>query len=287
MSEVTRPVLRYHGGKWMLAPWILQFLPAHRVYTEAFGGAASILMRKPRAKMVEVYNDLDGEVVSLFRILRDEVQSARLASLLELTPYARFEFDLSYEPVDDPLEQARRTVVRAFQGFGSDTASGAKSGFRANGNRQTTHPATDWTNYPRAVAAFCARLRGVVIENRPAAELLLQQDSPQALHYCDPPYVHETRSANVVKQGKGYRHEMTEQDHRDLARVLHDLKGMVVVSGYAGDLYDRELFSDWERHTRDTTADGGLARTEVVWLNAACSAALHRPHGGLFEGEVS
>lgn len=276
--NVTRPVLRYHGGKWMLAPWILQHFPKHRVYTEPFGGAGSVLMRKPRASLVDVYNDLDGEVVNLFRVLRSPTTAEALARAIRFTPYARDEFAQSYEPSEDPVEQARRTVVRAFQGFGSDSASGAKTGFRANGNRQSAHPAKDWTNLPPAIAAFCERLAGVVIENRPAIDVIEQQDSPQTLHYCDPPYVHETRSASVVRTGKGYRHEMTADDHCDLAKVLHAAKGMVIVSGYEGDLYT-ELFAGWERSTRRALADGALERTEVLWLNPACAEALHRGAG--------
>jgi DNA adenine methylase len=278
--SVTRPTLRYHGGKWMLAPWILGFFPDHRVYTEAFGGAASLLMRKPRARLVEVYNDLDAEVVGLFSVLRDPEQAARLAVLVQRTPYAREEFALSYEPSDDPVEQARRTMVRAFQGFGSDSASGAKSGFRANGNRQSSHPAKDWTNLPPMIAAFCERLAGVVIENRPALEVIEQQDSPETLHYCDPPYVHETRSAAVVRSGKGYRFEMDTREHEALAAALHRCRGMVVLSGYDSPLYTK-LYAGWERHARRALADGALERTEVLWLNPACSSAV-RARGGLF-----
>lgn len=158
----------------MLAPWIIEHFPEHRIYTEAFGGAASILMRKPRARLVEVYNDLDGEIVNLFRLLRDPVTAGALREVLQNTPFARDEFFLSYEPSEDPLEQARRTVVRSFFGFGSDSASGATTGFRANGNRNNAHPARDFANYPAAMQAFTERLKGVVIENRPAVEILLQ-----------------------------------------------------------------------------------------------------------------
>lgn len=273
MSAPTRPVLRYHGGKWMLAPWILSFFPAHRVYVEPFGGAASVLMRKPRTPFCEVLNDLDGEVVSLFRVLRDEVTAMELSRQLALTPYAREEFALSYLAAADPVEQARRTVVRAFMGFGSDSSSGAMTGFRSNGNRQSTHPASDWSNYPRAVRNFTARLQRVVIECRPAEEIIGQHDGPGTLFYCDPPYSHSTRSGNSVRTGKGYRHEMTDEDHRRLAAVLRGVEGMVVLSGYACELYDLELYPEWERHERDHLADGARPRTEVVWLNPACSEA--------------
>ncbi len=278
--NLTRPILRYHGGKWMLAPWIIEHLPAHRVYTEPFGGAASVLIRKPRARLVEVYNDMDGEIVSLFRVLRDPVTAGALREVLRLTPFAREEFQLSYQPAEDPIEQARRTVVRSFFGFGSDSASGATTGFRANGNRNNSHPAQDFANYPAALEAFTERLKGVVIESRPGLEIILQHDGPEALHYCDPPYTHGSRSAYTVRTGKGYRHEMTDDDHRRLAEVLHDAAGMVVVSGYHSALYD-ELYGTWATRTRKAIADGGpsapaLARVEVLWLNPACSEALHR-----------
>jgi DNA adenine methylase len=93
----ARPVLRAHGGKWRIAPWILGHLPAHRIYVEPYGGGASVLLRKERS-YAEIYNDLDGEIVNFFRVLRDPEQAGRLLELLELTPFAREEFELSYQP---------------------------------------------------------------------------------------------------------------------------------------------------------------------------------------------
>lgn len=287
MTGPTRPVLRYHGGKWRLAPWIISFFPPHRVYTEAYGGAGSVLLRKPRARMVEVYNDLDGEIVNFFRVLRDRRDRARLCELLVFTPYARAEFALSYEPADDPVEQARRTVVRSFQGFGSDSSSGAKTGFRANGNKQNTHPASDWARLPASLAAASERLSGVVLESRHGPDLIRQHDEPRTLHYADPPYPPESRSRHTLRTSKGYRHEMTANDHRDLATLLRSAEGMVVLSGYGCPLYDEELYPDWERHTRPCHADGARERVEVVWLNPACAAAQASRGGGespLFPG---
>lgn len=268
MTAPTRPVLRYHGGKWRLAPWVLSFFPPHRVYVEPFGGAASVLIQKPRS-YAEVYNDLDGEIVGLFRVLRDEAQAAALGQALALTPFARTEFDLSYEPSDDPVEQARRTIVRCFMGFGSNAHHRA-TGFRSNSNRSGTTPARDWQNYPPQVALFCERLRGVVIEHRDALQVIATHDGPRTLHYVDPPYVASTRDG-----GSDYAHELTEGDHRRLAVALHGVAGMVVLSGYACALYDDDLYRGWERHARPHLADGARERTEVVWLNPACSAALH------------
>lgn len=270
----TRPVLRYHGGKWMLAEWLQQFFPPHRVYVEPYGGAASVLMRKPRAQS-EMYNDLDDEVVNVFRVLRDQASAERLKLQLELTPFARTEFEQAYEPAEDPVERARRTIARAFMGFGSASFNSAHAtGFRVYAGKNRGRMAhQDWTTYPAQIPAFARRLQGVVIERRPAIDVILRHDGAETLYYVDPPYPLETRgSVNGVRQK--YRHEMDEADHIALAEILRGLTGMVVLSGYPCELYDRQLYSDWERHEREAHADGASPRLEVVWLNPACSAAL-------------
>ncbi|MBA4707533.1 DNA adenine methylase [Aquitalea aquatica] len=277
MSQVTRPALRYHGGKFRLAPWLMQFFPAHRVYVEPFGGGASVLLRKDRAH-AEVYNDLDGEVVNLFRVIREHGEL--LVGQVALTPFSRSEFQQAYEPSDDPIEQARRTLIRSYMGFGSAGASGQSTGFRANSNRTHKTPAHDWAGFPDALASIVDRFRGVVIENRDAMACMRQHDAKTTLHYVDPPYVHSTR--NLRTRSPAYKHEMSDDDHRALARGLHTLRGMVVLSGYPCDLYDQELFPGWERHECKALADGAKERTEVVWLNPACSTAIQGT--GLFQG---
>lgn len=271
MNAPTRPVLRYHGGKWRLAPWIVGHFPPHRIYVEPFGGAASVLIRKP-ATFTEVYNDLDDRLVNVFRVLRDPVKSEQLRKMLELTPFARAEFDAAYgtDPVDD-VEAARRTVVTSFMGFGSDSVGrGYRTGFRAKSNRSNTTPAHDWASFPVQVRRFHERLRTVVIEKQDAVDVMRRHDAPNALHYVDPPYVHETRSAAASRHG--YRYELTDQQHRDLAAVLHSLDGMVVLSGYQCPLYE-ELFGDWQREDVVALADGAKERVECLWLNPACAAA--------------
>lgn len=281
-SKPTRPIVRYHGGKWKLGPWIVSNLPPHRVYVEPFGGAGSVLLRKPRCYS-EVYNDLDGEIVNVFRVLRDPAMATRLKVALELTPFARDEFNLSYEPSDDPVEQARRTIARAFMGFGSN-AHNRKTGFRANSNRSGTTPAHDWANYPKCLETVIERLRGVVVENRDACACMRQHDAPETLHYVDPPYVHSTRKDGQLSN---YRHEMTDADHEALAECLHGLEGMVVLSGYPSELYDR-LYAGWQRIDKDAHADGARDRVECLWLNPAASAAIppppHETQNNLFEG---
>ena len=263
-----RPILRYHGGKWRLARWILSHFPTHRVYVEPYAGAGSVLLQKSRA-YCEVYNDLDGEVVNLFRVARDSGKD--LVRALELTPFARAEYRESFrEEVCDPVERARRTVVRSFMGFGSNALC-RRSGFRANSNRSGTTPAHDWQNFPEALVDIIERLRGVVIENRPAFEVMAAHDSPETLHYCDPPYLWETRS-KAMHGHRGYRFEMSESDHAEMAGFLKTLKGSVVVSGYPSPFYD-ELFDGWKTVSIAALADGAKQRTEMLWLSPGSHGA--------------
>lgn len=272
MSAPTRPALRWHGGKWLLAPWIISHFPAHRIYVEPFGGAMSVLLRKVPS-YAEVYNDLDCEVVDLFRVLRSPF-AVDLLDSLKLTPFARSEFVEAYEPTDVPVEAARRLIIRSLMGFGSDGHNGARpTGFRVNSNRSGTTPAHDWVTYADALPAIIERVKGVVIENRDAIKVISQHDSEQTLHYIDPPYIHSTRSAPHSSARKNYRHEMSDDDHRKLLSSLRNLQGMVVLSGYPHLIYDVALH-DWDRVTRVALADGARKRTEVLWINPACSARL-------------
>jgi DNA adenine methylase len=272
LIQVERPVLRWHGGKWLLADWILSHFPRHRIYTEVFGGAGSVLMRKPGC-YAEVYNDLNQDVVNLFRVLRDSNQAKELEHSLRLTPFAREEFRLSYEPAEEPIERARRLVIRCYMGFGSAAFNSKHAtGFRANSSRSGTTPAHDWANYPDAMAAMVERLRGVIVENRPALEVIKRHDGPETLHYVDPPYVHVTRKNR--QSGNYGDFEMTDGDHRELAGVLRSISGMVVLSGYPCALYD-ELYGDWDCVRREAMADGARKRIECLWLSPATKARLH------------
>ena len=286
--SVTRPALRYHGGKFRLAPWILQFFPPHGCYVEPFGGAAGVLLQKPHS-YAEVYNDLDGEVVNFFRVLRDPAKCADLVRACQLTPYAREEFDEAYLPTDDPLELARRTAVRAGMGFGSASVTSSSTGFRTDTRRKHGTAQHVWADYPSGLRAIGERFAGVLVENRPAVDVMRQHDGPDTLHFVDPPYVRSTRRIGGGGHGRSYRHEMTDEQHIELLAALSQLQGMVVLSGYPSDLYDSRLQA-WERHTtkaRMSSGRGTALRTEVVWLNHACSSALERSRGGLFAAAES
>lgn len=290
-AAITRPMLRYHGGKYRLAPLLLQLFPSHNVYTEAFGGAASVLLLKPRCH-AEIYNDLDREVVNVFRVMQDKRQAKELERRLKLTPYAREEFLLAYQPTRSPIEKARRTIIRSFMGFGSDSITRTKAsmvgfntrisstmatGFRWNGNNRSVTPAHDWISYSGFIPLFCERLQGVVLENRPAVDILIKMDKPDALHYIDPPYPFSSRKVgNGTTPAHRYRHEMTDRDHERLAEVVHSLKGMVIISSYPGVLYER-LYRGWQtvsweggQYAGGTGKAASRYRTEMVYMNDAC-----------------
>lgn len=276
-----RPVLRYHGGKARLAKRIIATFPPHETYVEPYGGAASVLFQKARAKRGEVISDIDDEIVNVFRVLQNPVTCADLVRLIELTPYARAEFDLAYTPTGSPVEAVRRTLIRAQMGYGSDGVHReTKTGFRANATRGGTTPAHDWRTYPPLIVAFVERLRGVVIECRPALEVIAQQDDAATLFYLDPPYPHATRSAKANRSSKsgrahGYKFEMTDDQHAELAAVARSLVGMSIVSGYRCQLYDT-LYDGWQRVDLPTHADGAIPRVESLWLSPNTVSALHQ-----------
>lgn len=277
---VSRPIVRYHGGKWKLADWIISQMPEHRIYTEAFGGAASVLLQKPRS-YAEVYNDKWDTIVNVFRVMRDPRSAKELRRRLELTPFARSEFLLTGEidlaKVKNRVELARLTIFRSFAGFGS-AATNAKyaTGFRANSTRSGTTPAQDWVNLPSHIDSLVERLKGVTIENTDATKVILQHDGSETLHYVDPPYVQSTR--NFQRGNAAYECDMSDDDHRLLAAVLRGVKGMVMLSGYHSSLYD-DLYAGWERVERKHMADGARQRTEVLWFNSAAWA--QRPQKSL------
>lgn len=256
---VRRAALRYYGGKWRIAPWIIRYFPPHTCYVEPFGGGASVLLRK-EPSWLEVYNDLDGDVVNFFRMLRD--RSEELIRLIELTTFSREECRLAYEATDDDLERARRFYVKSWQLRGGPTRKASRSGwrFQRTRNRGTTH-VSDWTD-TSALWDVVHRFRQVQIECDEALRVIERYDGPETLFYLDPPYLAET----VRWQGQPYQFEMAEADHRELAGVLNQIEGMAVVSSYECVLY-AELFEGWQAVSRWTVDDVAERRKEMLWIS--------------------
>lgn len=224
-------------------------------------------MRKSRCDC-EVYNDIDAEIVNVFRVLRDPSTAELLRRATTLTPYAKAEHHLSYVPATDPVEQPRRTLFRAYSSYSgaSKRMTGMRPTLGARGNR----PELDWRGWPSNVALFCDRLSTVQIDCVDALDLIRKYDRADTLFYVDPPYPHSTRTMVRSESHFHYSVEMSDDDHRNLAGLLGSLAGAVVLSGYACSLYDRELYPDWERRERKGVRCNGAAnRTEVLWIKPA------------------
>jgi DNA adenine methylase len=267
----TRALLRYFGGKWAIAPWVMEHLPPHRIYVEPFGGAGSVLLRKPRSR-IEVYNDLDEEIVGIFRAVQNPVTCRALMHRLRRTPYSRREFERAFTPTRDPVIRAQRAIVRAYQSFHHASLFNPRKTTFADARHRVNHhcKAREWASYPRSLAAVCNRLRGVIVECRDALEVIRAQDNPDTLFFVDPPYLPVTRSSG------GYRHEMDTPAHIALLDRLRAVQGLVVLAGYPSDLYDRHL-RGWRRVERKAYAAGSRAgRTEVLWISPHAARLLRK-----------
>ncbi len=250
----------WFGGKHRIAGWICEFFPAHDIYLEPFCGMASVFMRKVPARH-EVINDKSGDVVNLFRCIREHPESLRQA--LELTVYSRDEFKLAFKVCPaDPVEKARRFIVRLSMGMGADEYSRSFN----HSIHQSKSQAKIWETYPPNIEIFCRRLKNAVIENQDALETIEKfADIPNALIYVDPPYLLKTRKSSRRR----YQHEYDESDHAALVEALADAKAMVAISAY-----DDPIYNDlgWRRHQKQVSTMFGTA-VESLYLNAALVAA--------------
>ena len=255
-------VLKYPGAKWSIADWIISHFPEHRSYLEPFFGSGAVLFTKDRSS-IETVNDLDGDVVNFFEWCRRDPE--RLAHEIHWTPYARQTFDAAFErrsTETDPFRRAVDFCTYMLMGYGYRT-TGEKVGWKNDiQGRQAAYAARHWATEPEHILAAAERLRGVQIENRPAAKLIPRFNYPNVLIYADPPYVIESRSC----KRKQYNHEMTDDDHVELLDLLKAHKGPVVISGYDSPLY-ADALRDWNRETRIVVAQSSTYRTETLWMN--------------------
>lgn len=264
MSTV-RPPVKWHGGKRYLAKWIIQQFPKHRIYLEAFGGGASVLLNKPLAD-VEVYNDLDLRITRLFRVLRD--QGEGFLAKVRLIPYSQVEFEAAvpYPPGSSDLDMAICDFVRWRQSFGGKGQSWSYTTSRARGGMAGDVNA--WWTAIDHLPEIINRLRRVQILCQSAFEAIPRYDHPEGLVYCDPPYVHSTRETHSRRV---YHTEMEDEEHRELAKLLRKCKAKVIVSSYPSALY-AEVYNGWCLITFDIAnhAAGGRQKgreTECLWMN--------------------
>lgn len=256
----------WYGGKFSHLNWLLPLLPKCHHYCEPFGGSAAVLLNREPSP-VETYNDIDGDVVNFFRILRD--QKDELVEAIGLTPFSREEYYLALtnnrEYISD-LERARRFFIRARQsrtGLAQTASIGRWANCKNTSRAGMAGAISRWLGSVDTLPVIALRLLRVQIENRPAIEIIKLYDSPQTLFYCDPPYIHSTRGDD-----RAYGFEMDEKAHRELAEVLLRCKGKVALSGYRCEMMD-ELYKNWHcyKAAPKTCHSVKEMRQEALWMN--------------------
>ena len=264
LINVDRPPIRYYGGKWRIASWVIETFPPHTCYVEAFAGGYSVMLQNMPSKF-EVMNDLNDDVINFFDMLRAKPE--QLIRAIMLTPYAREELRRAWKAdlTDDPIEKARRFYIRCWMSYGSGVGK-QSTGWRyqiGTGDNSRASAIGSW-NDTHHLWAVAERLKQVQIEHDDAFKVIRRFDSHETLFYLDPPYVHSTRYHS--SDNKGYSHEMEDDAHRRLAEMVKALDGMVIISGYPSALYD-ELFVGWTCISRESMDVNGKAQTECLWLS--------------------
>lgn len=256
-------VLKYPGSKWSTAEWIISHFPAgyeKQTYLEPYFGSGAVFFNKKRS-VIETINDLDRNVVNLFKVIRERPQE--LARLVEFTPWSREEYRSSYEMTGEDLDDARRFLVRMWQAIGSKTSD--ITGWR-NNIQDLNGNVDQWsTRLPARIIEVSTRLKHISghqvnIENQPAVKLLQRYSRPYVFIYADPPYIKSTRTGRI------YKHEMTDQDHIELLEILQQHPGPVMISGYESELYG-SILQGWHEEKRPAKCEGGQERLEVIWMN--------------------
>lgn len=250
-----KSVLKYPGAKNRLAPWICGYIPEHDVYLEPYAGSLAVLFNKERSH-IETVNDLNGEITNFYFVLRDKGEE--LKRRIELTPFSRREYEKAYEPCEDDVERARRFAVKCWMSFGCGNVY--KNGFKSGQQAHSPNPAKAWSELPETMKLAAERLKGVQIENLPALELINRYNTADVFMYLDPPYVPGTRKGHL------YKCEMNHKAHEDLLRAVIMHPGKVMISGYENDMYN-DYLSGWNKAYKETTAESGARRTEVLWMN--------------------
>ncbi|MBV8205872.1 MAG: DNA adenine methylase [Acidobacteria bacterium] len=254
----------WYGGKFSHLGWILPKLPDCHHYCEPFAGSAAVLLNRTPAP-VETYNDLDGEVVNFFRVLRERTED--LLKAIALTPFSREEF---YRAVNDhplaPIERARSFFVRARQvrtGLAQTASLGRWANCKNTSRAGMSGVVSRWLGSVEMLPLIAERFLRVQLENRPAMEVIQLYDDEKTLFYCDPPYPHESRG-----DAKAYGFEMTDDEHRRLGSALSAAKSRVAVSGYRCDLMD-SIYRSWRRFEAPAKKCHSIkkSRVEALWTN--------------------
>ena len=248
-------LLKYPGGKWRIADWIISHFPAHKVYLEPFFGGGGVFFNK-RPSYIETINDISGDIVNLFRVCRE--RPAELAAALAFTPWAREEYRNCYKIEGNDVERARRIVVRHCQSYG--TTNSNLNTWKISYSVNSPRCPQSWAALPQSVFEVCDRLKKAQIENTDALTLVKAYNSPDTLIYLDPPYLQNLRKRNM------YKYEMTDMQHVELLQLITQSKSKICLSAYDNELYN-EILKGWYTAEKKTTAQNGLPRTEKLYMN--------------------
>ncbi len=243
-----------------MASWIVNQMPEHEVYLEPFFGSGAVLFNKSAAR-IETVNDLDGNIVNLFKVIREQPDA--LARAIELTPYSRQEYYHAFEKLEKDLtelERARIFLIRCWMARGGKTSD--RTGWRHNIDTVTVNAIPDWNGLPDTILQATKRLKNVQIEHQDASTLIGRYNREDCLIYADPPYVLGTRTK------RHYAHEMKDEQHIALLETLNKHNGYVLLSGYDSDLYN-DLLKGWSKLTKMATTDAATSKQEVLWINPA------------------
>ena len=251
-----KAVLKYPGAKNRIANWIIKYIPSHKVYCEPFLGSGAVFFNK-KPCYNEILNDLDYDIYNFFKVLRTNPEA--LANVISLTPYSRTEYEEAYGKSEiDDLERARLFAVKCWQGFGCGNKY--KNGFRRGLGETSPNPAKAWSKFHETIVFAAERLKHAQIENRDAIDLIKNFKGQDTFIYVDPPYLQSTRKKYL------YNHEMMDEQHVELLKVLCNSTCKIMISGYDNELY-KEYLKCWNKATKNTTAECSVRRTETIWMN--------------------
>ena len=254
--------VQWFGGKGNFLPKLLPLIPYSRVYVEPFGGGGSVFFaRKPSPS--ECYNDLDGNLVNLMRVIRNPETCAELERQLKLTLYAREEKASAWKLLKtktyaNDIERAWALFVVINMWFGG----GVNGSWGFTKEKSDNGMANVVNAYQKRLTLFTTwldRLKDAQIDNQDAVKIIKNFDTPETVFYCDPPYLDSTR-----KTKNDYAHEMTDAQHLLFLQACKAAHGAVVISGYDNELYRSEL-DGWELHTFSVTCTAA-ARTHISGL---------------------
>ena len=254
-------ILKYPGAKWRIAEWIIENMIEHHSYVEPYFGSGAVFFNK-QASNIETINDLDGEVVNFFEVIRDMPE--KLAAKIYMTPYSRAVYENVYkEPCNynqSKLDRALRFCIKInmSHGFRCNSKVGWKNDIQG---REAAYTLKSWNKIPDLIMKAAARLKEVQIEQRPAIEVIRRFNSPKCLIYCDPPYLLKTRNSS-----KQYNFEMSDKDHEDLLNTVLESKSKIIISGYESDLYNDAL-KNWRKKIGFSITQSMRKAKEVIWMN--------------------